>query len=88
MVKEEEMASEEVKDVLELKSVYDNYGHDDPEWRWCMRLLEEVGELVLALLGLHKHSPDLELRQIASIAMNWLEVREVKGDAEFPRSTG
>ena len=72
------MASKVVESVLKLKSEYDTYGLDDPEWRWCVRLLEEVCELVLALLGLHRHSPDLELRQIAAIAMNWLEVRDGK----------
>ena len=45
---------------------------------WVFGLLEEVAELMLALLGLHKCQPTRgatvrhELTQISSIAMNWL----------------
>lgn len=38
---------------------------------WYVSLLEEVMELGLSLLGLHKDKPGFELAQIASIAINW-----------------
>lgn len=47
--------------------------------RWLCGLLEEVGELCLALVGLHRHSTTSraatirwELTQIGGIAINWL----------------
>lgn len=62
-------------EVLELKRK-----HAEAHWglgvlAWTGILLEEVFELLLALLGLHKDDPDWELAQIASIAMNWREAR-------------
>jgi len=42
-----------------------------------MGLLEEVGELALAIAGIHEHNVDYELQQIASICLNWLEMRNV-----------
>ncbi len=44
--------------------------------------MQEFSELTLALTGCGEHdgdkvdAPDLELKQIAAIAMNWLEMRE------------
>lgn len=35
-------------------------------------LLEEVGELALALEGRHEHPPEYELVQIGGIVLNWL----------------
>ena len=70
------MTTEVERLVLELK-----HGHRHT-WRrksglyWLLKLLEEVVELSLALVGLHKHTPEHELAQIATIAMNWLELRE------------
>jgi hypothetical protein len=43
---------------------------------WLFRLFLELLELAFALIGLHKDSPDWELKQIASIAMNWFEMRQ------------
>lgn len=40
-------------------------------------LLEEVNELHDALNGKHEHNPSLELEQIASICLNWIEMRGV-----------
>jgi len=75
------MAVTEVeKVVLELKRQYSGYAWDQGNGRWLYRLVEEVVELALALLHLHRHSASLELQQIASIAMNWLEILEVHGE--------
>lgn len=35
-------------------------------------LLRELGELSNSVYGKHEHSPELELIQIAGIAVNWL----------------
>jgi len=62
--------------VIGLKRVHSQTWRDCGQLKWTVGLLEEVWELLLALVGLHRHSPDWELRQIAAIAMNWLEMRE------------
>ncbi len=46
--------------------------HTRPDWRWYLGLLEEVIELGLSLLGLHHHTPESEMCQIASICGNWM----------------
>jgi hypothetical protein len=46
-----------------------------PESKWYLGLMEEMAELGLALVGEHQHLPDHELRQIAAIAINWLDYR-------------
>lgn len=38
---------------------------------WYVSLIEEVIELGLSLLHLHKHKPSLELMQISSVAINF-----------------
>jgi len=67
--------------VIGLKRVHSQTWRDRGQLKWTLGLLEEVAELLLALVGLHHHSPDWELRQIATIAMNWLERREGESDA-------
>uniref|UniRef100_A0A6M3M260 Uncharacterized protein n=1 Tax=viral metagenome TaxID=1070528 RepID=A0A6M3M260_9ZZZZ len=62
-------------DVLALKERHAETWRDQPESYWCARLMQEVGELASALVGDHEHSSDWELAQIASIALNWLELR-------------
>lgn len=52
---------------------------DKPDWFWLVSLLEEVGELALALIGLHRHTPEVELTQIAGICINWIEKRSKNG---------
>ena len=53
--------------------------HHNTTWRgrsdlyWLFSLIEEMGELALALLGLHDGPVEWELQQIAAIAMNWME---------------
>lgn len=42
-------------------------------------LLEEVGELALALEEKHEHSPAVELVQLGGIVLNWLHRELEKG---------
>ncbi len=59
--------------VIKRKRRYKEHWRGASDWYWLRRLLEEVFELVAALLRLHKDSPLHELEQIASICMNWME---------------
>ena len=71
-----------VDEALKLKERHRNTWRNRSNLFWLIGLLEEVGELTLSLIGLHKHPPDLELKQIATIALNWLEKREWGGGTE------
>jgi len=62
-------------DVINLKRDYSLTWRNKKETYWYLRLLEEVGELGASLANDHEDSPDWELRQIAAICMNWLEMR-------------
>ena len=44
-----------------------------PDAYWYQRLVAEVGELGGVLAGDHDHPMSHELRQIASICINWLD---------------
>lgn len=59
--------------VIELKRTHQTTWRDKGNLFWLLGLLEEIWELLLSLLKLHRHEPKWELRQISSIAMNWLE---------------
>lgn len=51
-------------------------------------LEEEVKELFDALYGVHKHPPELELIQIAGIAINWLAAFDaIAIDSALERTT-
>lgn len=65
-----------IGDVLKLKEQHKGTWRNKPSWFWYLSLFEEIIELTFALVGLHRHSPDTELAQIAAIALNWLELRE------------
>ena len=58
-----------------LKEYHKHTWRDKPQWYWMLRLLEEVVELGLSLVGLHRGPPAWELYQIASICLNWIEYR-------------
>lgn len=64
--------------IVKLKHEHRRTWRTLNQTRWMMYLLEEVAELLLALIGLHKDTPDWELQQIAAICWNWLEMREEK----------
>ena len=54
--------------------------HGDPatftsDTPYLLKIAEELNELCDALLGTHEHPPGLELMQIASLCMNWLQAR-------------
>lgn len=66
------------QDVLRLKDLHKDTWRNCSQWYWLRGLLEEVCELIGALLGIHHGPVDWELKQIAAIAMNWLEMREGK----------
>ncbi len=53
------------------------WGKTDAEW--LVGLTEEYLELHLALDGEHEHSPEFELLQIASCAINFLRHLERQG---------
>jgi len=59
--------------VLSLKRQHQDAWRGYSQWFWAYRFCMEVGELLGALVGLHRGPVDWELTQIASIAMNWLE---------------
>jgi len=66
-------------EVLALKARHAQTWADKPQWFWMVMLMEEIVELLGALLGLHKGPVEWELKQIAAIAMNWLEHRADQG---------
>jgi len=63
------------KAIRTLKDQHRQTWRDRGQLKWAFGLLEEVAELILSLLGLHKDPPEWELQQIAAIAWNWLEMR-------------
>lgn len=65
------------QEVISLKRRHKQTWQDKPDWFWLLGLLEEVWELCLSLVKLRRHSPEVELTQIAAIAMNWLEKRRI-----------
>jgi hypothetical protein len=52
--------------------------HDKCSLYWLIGLLEEVFELTRSLIGLHKHTPESKLLQIAAITMNWAELIAIR----------
>lgn len=61
--------------VIEHRIKYKNKWRNRSNLYWLWRLLQEVAELIGSLMRLHKHKPEVELYQIASICINWLEMR-------------
>jgi len=65
-----------MKQILQYKHRYWDYWREHPEEWWLARLMQEVGELADTFTG---ERPDdarpHELRQIASLCMNWLDMR-------------
>lgn len=51
---------------------------DQPETYWLARLMQEVGELASVMAGDHDDTIEHELVQIASICINWLDMRDVE----------
>ena len=64
-----------VREVLTLMLDNRERWRDRDNNYWMARLTQEVGELASSLIGDHDDPPEHELRQIASIALNWLDWR-------------
>lgn len=86
----ENMATWPLDEVMSLAMEHQFTWSDKPESYWAGRLLQEMSELMLGLDGFGEHkedppdSPDLELLEIASIALNWLKRRANKSFAVHP----
>lgn len=67
--------------VVDLKNKHSQTWRDKPESYWLGRSMQEMSEIALALTGNGEHSDapahdvDLEITQLASILLNWLEMR-------------
>lgn len=62
------------ENIEELAAIHWKKGtwQDRADWYWFLGLLKEVIELMLTLMGLHRHTPEHEMTQIASICGNWM----------------
>ncbi len=69
------MLSEQEQRVIAMRRQFRAYWRERDDAYWFQRLAEEFGELGASLAGDHKDPPELELRQIAAICINWLEKR-------------
>lgn len=67
--------------VLELYEKHRETWADKDELYWLARMQEEMGELASALSGRGTDPVELELAEIASIALNWLRRRALKEEA-------
>jgi hypothetical protein len=70
------MPPDEIDLVLEMKAKYAGYWNLEDNDYWLARLMQEVGEAASVLANDHDDTLEHELRQIASIALNWLEKLE------------
>lgn len=68
--------AEILKKVVKLRTKYSEKWRDKSDSYWLARLMQEVGELGSSLVKDHEDTPEWELEQIASIALNWLEKRQ------------
>ena len=67
-------------DVINYKRKYESLWRDRCDAYWLERLAQEVDELKESLNGMHGDSPEWEIRQIASICINWLERKQRDGE--------
>ena len=74
--------------VIRERRKYKSHWRTKPDRYWYWRLLQEVVELGLALLGVHKDMPEWELKQISGICINWHEMRtQLKGEQDDQTET-
>jgi hypothetical protein len=71
--------SEILDSVVALKVAHKSTWRDKPESYWFARLSQELGELGGSLVGDHEGPIEWELTQIASICLNWLDMRRETG---------
>ena len=67
-------------EMCKLAKRCDGLWRDRDDSYWLMRLVQEVGELASSLACDHDDTPEHELKQIGSIAINWLAKREAQRD--------
>lgn len=67
--------SKAIREIIEHAYIHGDMWRDKGNLYWLIRLLEEVTELILSLAGIHKDDPEWEIKQIATIAINWLAHR-------------
>lgn len=60
--------------------------YDKPNWYWAWRLVREVIELLLSLIGLRRTSVEWELMRIASTCMNWGHWRAIQEGETMSRN--
>lgn len=68
--------------TLAYKYAYDAHWRDKDESWWLARLLQEVGELADTFTEETEDERQHELRQIASICLNWLDMRNEYEEVE------
>lgn len=61
-------------EALRMAHYHDRTWRYDSDDRWFAGLAAELGELGDALYDRHEHPVKHELEQIASIALNWLDM--------------
>jgi len=83
MLEEHRTSSKVMGEVItacvDMANKHHDTWRDKPESYWLAGLTSEVGELASSLMGKHPHAVELELCQIAAIAMNWLHMRGLQG---------
>lgn len=65
--------------VMKMKELHSGKWRDKWHYNdkyWLCRLMEEVGEAASVIAGKHEDSLEIELIQIASIVLNWLQLLE------------
>lgn len=72
------------ENVLTVARAFSTTWRNKRQDYWLSRLMEEVGELSGALNGRHGDTPELELLEIAGIAINWLCYRNDLDPSSFP----
>jgi hypothetical protein len=76
-----------VYDMWEYHRLKKTWHHQDNRY-WLSRLVEEVGELSGVINGRHDHPIELELREIASICLSWLDKIDIQRDCPVIGITG
>ncbi len=61
--------------VIQISVDHEELWRDKGNAYWFNKLLAEVYELGASLDNDHEHPPELELSQIGSICLNWLDKR-------------
>lgn len=71
--------------VINLRHQHHPAWHDMPEDYWLERLTKEVSMLESSLGNRADFDVEFELKQIAAICINWLEMRRDKIHGKLPK---